>query len=88
MRDRTWLGNGGRRHAGTEMIGRLWDRALSDSLLLRRRDNLAFIMAEIDQAVAGRPDGDDLVEEMLSLGSVVRAGDGTLTEPPGPLALG
>ena len=45
-------------------------------------------MAEIDDAVAGRPDGDDLVEEMLSLGSVVRAGDGTLTEPPGPLALG
>jgi hypothetical protein len=88
MRDRTWLGNDGRRHAGTEMIGRLWDRALSDSLLLRRRDNLAFIMAEIDQAVAGRPDGDDLVEEMLSLGSVVRADDGTLTEPPGPLALG
>ncbi len=88
MRDRTWLGSDGRRHAGTDMIGRLWDRALRDSLLLRRQDNLRFIMAEIDDAVAGRPDGDDLVEEMLSLGSVVRAGDGTLTEPPSPLALG
>jgi hypothetical protein len=88
MRDRTWVGSGGRHHAGTDMIGRLWDRALRDSLLLRRQDNLRYVMAEIDEALAGRPDGDDLVEEMLSLGSVVRADDGTLSEPPGPVDLG
>ena len=28
MRDRTWVGTNGRSHAGTDMIGRLWDRAL------------------------------------------------------------
>jgi hypothetical protein len=88
MRDRTWVGSGGRRHAGSDMIGLLWDRALTDSLLLRRRDNLRFVMGEIEEALDGRPDGDDLVEEMLSLGSVVRGADGSLTEPAGPLDLG
>ncbi len=87
MRDRTWVGSDGHRHAGSDMVGRLWDRALRDSLLLRRPDNLRFVMGEIDEALAGRPDGDDLVEEMLSLGSVARADDGTLFDPPG-LALG
>ena len=37
MRDRTWLGEDGRPHPGTDMIGLLWERALSDSIVLRRR---------------------------------------------------
>jgi len=87
MRDRTWVGSGGRRHAGTDMIGRLWDRALRDSLLLRRPDNLQFAMGEITEALSGRADADDLVEELLSLGSVVRAADGTLADSPGTTPL-
>ena len=87
MRDRTWVGSGGRTYAGTDMIGRLWDRALGDSLLLRRRDNLRFAMGEITEALSGRADADDLVEEMLSLGSVVRAADGTLADPAGTTPL-
>jgi hypothetical protein len=87
MRDRTWVGSGGRRHAGTDMIGRLWDRALRDSLLLRRRDNLQFAMGEITEALSGRADADDLVEELLSLGSVVRTADGTLADSPGTTPL-
>jgi hypothetical protein len=88
MRDRTWLGSGGHPYSGAEMMGRLWDRALRDSLLLRRRDNLQFILREIESSLSGRPDADDLVEEMLSLGSVVRAADGTLTDPAGARLLG
>jgi hypothetical protein len=88
MRDRTWVGTGGRTYAGTDMIGCLWDRALRDSLLLRRHDNLQSIMGEIEASLSGRPDADDLVEEMLSLGPVVRAADGTLSDPPGTLVLG
>jgi len=83
MRDRTWVGDGGRTHAGTAMIGLLWDRALADAVLLRRRDNLNAVMGEIDEALAGRPDAGDLIEEMLSLGSVVRLADGSLADPPG-----
>ena len=83
MRDRTWIGTNGRRHQGTEMIGRLWDRALSDSLNVRRRENLTFLMGEIELAVDGRPDADELIAEMLSMGSVVRTADGSLADGPG-----
>jgi hypothetical protein len=80
MRDRTWIGSSGRRHAGTEMIGLLWQRAINDSLVLRRSDNLALTMTEIERAVRRRSDGNDLVDEMLSLGQVRRGADGTLVD--------
>jgi hypothetical protein len=87
MRDRTWVGVDGARHAGTDMVGRLWDRSLAESLGARRQENLAFVMGEVVDAVAGRPDGDALVEEMLSLGTVVRRPDGSVVDPePGPPA--
>jgi len=88
MRDRTWLGSSGRRYPGTEMIGRLWERAINDSLLLRRRDNLAMTMKEIERATRGRPDGDDLLDEMLSLGRVQRGPDGTLVDQASDQLLG
>ncbi len=88
MRDRTWRGSSGRRYPGTEMIGRLWERAVSDSLLLRRRDNLALVMREIERATRHRPDGDDLLDEMLSLGQVRRGPDGTLVDTASDQLLG
>jgi hypothetical protein len=81
MRDRTWVGSAGRRHAGSEMIDRLWEKALSDSIVLRRRQNLNFFMDELRHDLDGRPDGDDVVDEMLSLGSVIRLPDGTVADP-------
>jgi hypothetical protein len=83
MRDRTWVGSTGRRHPGTEMVAKLWDRALHDSVMLRRQENLNFVMGEIEAALAGRPDGDDVMGEMLSLGSVVRREDGSVADPDG-----
>jgi hypothetical protein len=88
MRDRTWTGTTGRRHDGAEMIGLLWERAVSDSLLLRRRENLTFTMSEIERATSRRRDGDDLVEEMLSLGRVRRGPDGTLVDEASDQLLG
>jgi hypothetical protein len=38
MRDRTFVGESGRTYAGAEMIGRIWDRALGDSLGERRTE--------------------------------------------------
>jgi len=88
MRDRTWVGISGRRHPGLEMVSLLWERALSDSLLLRRKENINFIMREVEDALAGRGDADDIVEELLSLGSVVRLGDGTVVDPVDTSAVG
>jgi hypothetical protein len=78
MRDRTWIGSGGRTYAGADMVGRVWDRAVADSLGPRRQENLRFIMDEIEHALDRRPDGGDVLEEMLSLGSMVRAADGSV----------
>ncbi|MGO8872694.1 MAG: hypothetical protein ACLQPH_15075 [Acidimicrobiales bacterium] len=80
MRDRTWIG-ATRTHPGTEMVGLLWDRALRDSLLVRRQDNLDFAMGEIELALAGRPGAADLIEELLSLGPVTRGDGGRITDP-------
>jgi hypothetical protein len=82
MRDRTWIGTSGRRYVGKEMIGRLWDRALADSLTVRRGENLRFLMGEIELSVSGRPDADDVIAEMLSLGTVVRRANGSLADGP------
>ena len=84
MRDRTWVGSGGRRHDGAELLGRLWDTALTESTVLRRGANLALAMREIELALAGRVDRDDLIEELLSLGEVRRLPDGTLVDPDDP----
>ncbi len=79
IRDRTWLGHSGHRYDGSAMIGLLWDQALTDSLGVRRQENINFVMGEIKAAVRGRTDAEALVEEMLSLGSVVRQPDGTVS---------
>ncbi len=88
MRDRTWVGSAGQEHRGSEMITLLWDRALRDSVLLRRKENINSIMGEVEAALAGRPDADDIIDEMLSLGSVVRRGDGTVADPVDASPLG
>jgi hypothetical protein len=56
--------------------------------MLRRPENLNFIMGEVEDALARRPDGDDIMDEMLSLGSVVRLEDGTVADPDGTALLG
>jgi hypothetical protein len=61
MRDRTFVGTSGRHHAGTDMVGRLWERALSDSLGPRRLNGLSVTLGEVEHAVAGRRDRDDVL---------------------------
>jgi hypothetical protein len=88
MRDRTWVGESGRTYPGADMIGQLWECALGDSLTVRRWANLQLVMDEIREALTGRADRDDLLDEMLSLGSVRLQPDGSVADPdpsgPGP----
>ncbi|MEI7591966.1 MAG: hypothetical protein WCK41_01960 [Actinomycetes bacterium] len=80
MRDRTWVGSTGTNYDGTEMISLLWDKAIQDSMLLRRHEELQTWMREVERATEGRSDAQDLIEEMLSLGNIVRLADGTLVD--------
>jgi hypothetical protein len=70
MRDRTFVGESGRRLAGTEVVGELWARGLADSLGPRRDDQVRTTRKEIERSVNERADGTDLLEEFDSLGSV------------------
>jgi hypothetical protein len=67
MRDRTFLGSSGKRYAGTEMIGRIWDRSVADSLGARREANVKLALAEVDHALDGHPRRADLLAEFSSL---------------------
>jgi hypothetical protein len=67
MRDRTFVGESGHRIAGTEVIGTLWERGLAESLGPRRDENLRVAVREIEHALDGRPDREDLLEQFHAL---------------------
>lgn len=73
MRDRTWLGEGGKKHAGTEMIGTLWDRAIAQSLGPGRDQTRRAVLGEVEHWCLQRPNGKDVLAEFHALGTVVAA---------------
>lgn len=77
MRDRTVVGESGRKIAGAEVIGKLWEQATEASLVTRRDDLRRQTLAEIERALEGNPRRADILEQMHALGSVRPAGDGT-----------
>ncbi|MBV8691415.1 MAG: hypothetical protein JOY57_07150, partial [Actinobacteria bacterium] len=79
MRDRTFVGTSGKKYKGTDMIGRIWDRAVSESLGERREQTLAVTVREIEHALKDKRNKDDLLEEFHSLGSIRPTADGSFT---------
>lgn len=77
MRDRTWVSTEGRRYDGKDMIGRIWDRAVAESLGVRRQEGLRVTLGELEHALSGRSNGADLLEEFHSLGTIRPAADGS-----------
>lgn len=77
MRDRTFVGESGRKHAGSAVIGRLWDRGLTESLGPRREQTLTLTLREVEHALDGHPRRDTLLEEFHSHGSIRPTDDGS-----------
>jgi hypothetical protein len=69
LRDRTWLGESGRRYDGAELLERLWSPLLQHSLTVGRDEASAAALAEVRHWCGLRPDGDDVLAELASLGS-------------------
>jgi hypothetical protein len=69
MRDRTWIGTGGQRHPGTQMIGTLWDRCLADSLGAARVQTRKAVLGEVEHWCRQRPNGADILSEFHALGA-------------------
>ena len=69
MRDRTWVGESGRSYAGAEMIGRIWEPLLEDSLGPARDASRRATLGEVEHWCAQRRNGTDILAEFLSLGN-------------------
>jgi hypothetical protein len=70
MRDRTFVGESGRRIPGAEVIGTLWDTALEQSLGVNRENFLRTALAEVEHALERNPRRSELLEGFQSLGAV------------------
>lgn len=80
LRDRTIVGDGGRRHAGSRLVGGMWDRAVAASVGANRRQALETTWREVRHAVGDSPGAADLLARFDELGSAHRLDDGTWTE--------
>jgi hypothetical protein len=69
LRDRTWIGSGGHRHAGTKMIDMLWQHLLDQNLGTGRRQSHQAILGEVEHWCRRRLNGEDLLAEFHVLGN-------------------
>ena len=53
MRDRTIVGDSGRKHDGAELIGAVWERALAESLGARRQLGIKQTVGELEHVARG-----------------------------------
>jgi hypothetical protein len=70
MRDRTWVGEGGGVHEGSDMIARIWDPLLAHSLGPAREEGRRAAQGEVEYWCARHPRGADILAEFDSLGAV------------------
>jgi hypothetical protein len=69
MRDRTWVGESGRKYAGTDMIERIWEPLLAASLGPMREEGRNATLREIEHWCGQRSNGADVIAEFHALGS-------------------
>lgn len=84
MRDRTFVGTSGRHYAGQELITRLWDRALVQSMGQSRLENRAMQLRSVEAALEGHPRAASTLEEFHALGHVRPGPDGSFREVEAP----
>jgi hypothetical protein len=73
MRDRTWIGTGGKRHPGTEMIGRIWKKDLETSLGAGRVQTRKAVLGEVEHWCLKHPNGADILAQFHSLATAEAA---------------
>jgi hypothetical protein len=69
MRDRTWVGDGGTNHAGADMIKRVWEPLLAQSLGPTREEGRRAALNEVEYWCNQRAGGADILAEFRSLGT-------------------
>lgn len=80
MRDRTFRGASGRTYAGSEMIGRIWQRLTHQFLVTSRLDRRNGAYATILQGLREHPRRDAILEEFHALGQVQLTPEGSWSD--------
>lgn len=70
MRDRTWVGESGRKHSGAEMVGALLDLGLANTQGPNRDEGRAATRREIEHWVDQRPNSTEIMEGFDALATV------------------
>jgi hypothetical protein len=70
MRDRTIVGQSGKKIPGRTVIEAVWDRAVQESLGERRQQNLKITLREVEVALEGKKNAKDILHRFHELGSV------------------
>jgi hypothetical protein len=68
MRDRTFIGESGRRHPGSDVVGQLWERGLEESLGANRDANRRLRISEVEYALDGHARRDGILEGFHAAG--------------------
>ncbi len=79
MRDRTFIGESGRRHPGVEVVGRLWEACRADSLGPVRTGQMNTVLSEVEHTLERYPRGGDMLEQFHQLGAMRPGPDGEWT---------
>ena len=69
MRDRTFIGESGRKIPGRVVIGELWDTAFAQSLGPNRENFVRTATAEVEHALEGNPRRAEVLEGFHALRS-------------------
>ena len=69
MRDRTFVGENGRKVPGSEVVGTLWDVILGLALGQNREEFVRNANAEVEHALASNPRRADILEGFHALGT-------------------
>jgi hypothetical protein len=80
LRDRTILGEGGRRHSGAQLVSQIWDSALAQSVGVNRQQAIETAWREVRHAVGDRRGAAELLERFDALAPARRLDDGTWVE--------
>jgi hypothetical protein len=67
MRDRTFVGESGKKIAGAEVIGTIWETALAQSLGPNRENFVKTATAEVEHALASNPRRAEILEGFHAL---------------------
>ncbi len=75
MRDRTFIGESGRKYRGAEVVGKMWDLSLEESTGILEEQNRVATVRELELSLQDHPKRGDILESFHALGDATQSRD-------------